>query len=297
MIRILVFGASGQLGSALTETLPEDIRLTGVSRHQLDLRKPDRCTDIIDNAACDVVVNAAAVTAVDAAERDLETAWQVNAAAPGLIARACQARGLPLIQISTDYVFAGRSGHELREDDPVEPLNVYGRSKLAGEEAVRIGLQRHVILRTSGLFGMTGKSFLATMLRLASERSELRIVHDQLTGPTPAWDLARAVFAIARRFEQGDAVSGTFHYGGRPPVSWADFAKAIFEACLPPGKRPRVQPITTEEYGSPAQRPPYSALDCRKIEAVYGLAAPDWRDGLRVIAAAHLPLRVSHAAA
>ena len=229
-------------------------------------------------AEAEVVINAAAYTAVDRAEAEPELAHAVNAAAPGAMARAAAARGLPFLHVSTDYVFDGAPGRPWREHDPTGPLGVYGASKLAGERAVAEAGGPHLILRTAWVFSAHGSNFVKTMLRLGAERDTLSVVDDQRGGPTPAGAIADALLAIAAAFGRGEGVGGVFHFAGAPAVSWAEFARAIFAAKG--GKAPEVRPIPSSAYPTPARRPLNSVLDCSAIAAAYGLAQPDWRAGL-----------------
>jgi dTDP-4-dehydrorhamnose reductase len=236
-------------------------------------------------AEADAVINAAAYTAVDRAEEELELAHAVNAAAPGAMAEAATARGLPFLHVSTDYVFDGTPGRPWREDDPTGPLGAYGRSKLAGEQAVAAAGGPHVVLRTSWVFSAHGTNFVKTMLRVGAERDTLRVVDDQTGGPTAARAIAEALLAIAEAFAAGRGRSGVFHFAGAPDISWAGFARAIFalQAERTGARVPQVVPIPTADYPTPARRPLNSALDCTRIRAAYGIARPDWRAGLAAV--------------
>lgn len=275
-MKVLVFGETGQVARELA-------RRAGAV--QLDLRGRD-AADFTDLAACaalveasdaDAVVNAVAYTAVDAAEAEEDTALLVNAAAPGAIARAAALRGLPFVHISTDYVFDGSGTDPWPVDAPTGPLGAYGRSKLAGEEAVRAAGGVHAILRTSWVVSSHGKNFVKTMLRLGADRDRLTIVADQVGGPTPAAAIADACLSIAAQLKADPAKSGTYHFSGAPDVSWADFARAIFAEA---GLSPEVVDIPTSAYPTPARRPFNSRLDCGGTLAAFGIARPDWRAGL-----------------
>jgi dTDP-4-dehydrorhamnose reductase len=256
--------------------------MTALGRAQVDLADPDACAAAVAAADADLVINAAAYTAVDQAEREPDLVQAVNAGAPGAMARAAAARGLPFLHISTDYVFDGSGRRPWREDDPVAPLGVYGASKLAGEHAVAVAGGPHVILRTAWVFSAHGRNFVKTMLRLGSERADLSVVADQHGSPTPAADIAAALLTIARAFAAGRGTSGIFHFAGAPAVTWADFAEAIFaDAHLP--RRPQVHRIATADYPTPARRPQNSVLDCTRIAAAYAIAQPDWRTGLTAV--------------
>jgi dTDP-4-dehydrorhamnose reductase len=230
------------------------------------------------------VVNCAAYTAVDRAESEPERVFAVNAEAAGIVAGAAADRGLPVIHLSTDYVYAGAGGEPHREDSPIAPLNVYGASKAAGDAAVMAGNPAHLILRVSWIFGVHGTNFVKTMLRLGQGRSELRVVDDQRGAPTEARDIADAIIAIGAACRRpGFAGWGIYHFAGTPDTSWHGFAQAIFECA--PGPAPRLVAIPSRDYPTPAARPPNSRLDCGHIRRVFGIDRPDWRISLaRVIA-------------
>ncbi|MBY0397759.1 MAG: dTDP-4-dehydrorhamnose reductase, partial [Thermoleophilia bacterium] len=218
----------------------------------------------------------------DLAETEETAARIVNADAPGRMARAAARLGIPFLHISTDYVFDGRMGRAWREEDPVAPLGAYGRTKLDGERQVAGAGGPHVVLRTAWVFAAHGRNFVRTMLRLGAERPELRVVADQHGGPTPAADIAGALVAILGAFRDGRGTSGVFHYAGAPATTWADFAEAILAGA---GLPARVTRIGTADFPTPARRPANSVLDCGRIARTYGIAQPDWRDGLRKVLA------------
>ena len=278
-MRLLVFGRTGQVARELARIAPD---ATYLGREEADLADAAACAAAVEAAAADAVINAAAWTGVDAAEKNPDAAFAVNGAAPAAMARACAARGLPLVHLSTDYVFEGSGNRPWRPDDPTGPLGVYGASKRAGEEGVRAAGGAHAILRTSWVFSAHGANFVKTMLRLGRERDALRIVADQVGGPTPAAAIARACLAIAGGLLDDPARAGTYHFSGAPDVSWADFARAIFAEA---GLDVAAEDIATAEYPTPAPRPLNSRLDCAAIEAAFGLARPDWRAGLRDVLA------------
>jgi dTDP-4-dehydrorhamnose reductase len=255
---------------------------TLLGREAADFSDPDAAAAVVEDAEADAVINAAAWTAVDAAEEHREAAFAINGEAPAAIARACAARGLPLVHISTDYVFDGSGDRPWRPDDPPAPLGAYGASKLAGEHGVRAAGGTHAILRTSWVFSAHGGNFVKTMLRLGAEREALRIVADQIGGPTPAADIARACVTIAERLVERPALSGSYHFSGAPDVSWAGFAREIFARA---GLSPRVEDIPTSDYPTPAPRPLNSRLDCTATETAFGLFRPDWRSGLDAVLA------------
>jgi len=235
-------------------------------------------------ADVDLVINCAAYTKVDLAEKEPEAAFQANRDGPAHLAAACRDRGIPLLHVSTDYVFDGSGSHPYREDEPVNPLGVYGASKEAGERAVRATLDRHVILRTAWVFSDTGQNFVRTMLRLGAEREALRVVNDQTGGPTDAADIATTLLTIADRVtgpDAGAALFGTFHYCGAPSTTWHGFAASIFDGATRRGHRsPALSACTTADYPTPARRPAWSVLDCGKLMDVYGIPQPDWRVAL-----------------
>jgi dTDP-4-dehydrorhamnose reductase len=280
---LLVFGGNGQVGRAITSLVPpEGWRVVAAGREQADITRPREVSRFVSRVAPDVVVNAAAFTAVDDAESQAGAADQVNREGAGHVAAAALEVGAPVIHLSTDYVFDGRLSRPLREADPVGPLSVYGETKEAGERIVRRLHSGHVILRTAWVFGSHGRNFVRTMLRLGAERPALRVVADQRGCPTAATDLARAIWWIARNVTAADKdVFGTFHFAGTRPVSWFEFAGAIFAEAARHGRpAPELTPIPTQAYPTPARRPAYSVLDCGRIGAIHGIAAPDWRDGL-----------------
>ncbi|MFM2357021.1 MAG: hypothetical protein RLZZ528_2757, partial [Pseudomonadota bacterium] len=237
------------------------------------------CAAAIATSDADIVINAAAYTAVDQAETDTVAAQTVNAEAPGAMARAAAERGIPFLHISTDYVFAGSGDRPWREDDPTVPLGVYGQTKLDGERLVAAAGGPHVILRTAWVFSAHGKNFVKTMLRLAENRDTLGVVADQHGGPTSAAAIAGALATIAAAFRAGRGQSGIFHFAGAPSVTWADFAEAVFATADLP-RTPVVNRITTADFPTPARRPANSRLDCTRIRAVYGIDQPDWRADL-----------------
>lgn len=269
----LVFGQTGQLA---TELQRHSAEVRALGRDVVDLSDPAACAATIRAQAPRMVINAAAYTAVDAAEGDEATAHVINAEAPGAMARACAELGIPFLHVSTDYVFDGSGTRPWRETDPVAPLGVYGRTKLAGEDAVRAAGGPHVILRTSWVFSAHGQNFVKTMLRLAETRDALSIVSDQIGGPTPAADIATTLLHMARALTQGQG-AGTYHYGGAPAVSWADFAREILAQS---GRMVTVTDIPSSDYPTPARRPLNSRLDGAALRRDFGIDPPDWRAGL-----------------
>lgn len=288
-MRILLTGSGGQLGGELRRTLDRPgWALTAVSRKQLDIADTRALENFLSTQRFDFVVNAAAYTAVDRAEADEAAAFRVNADAPGHLARLCAAQEAALIHFSTDYVFDGTKPEPYVENDPPLPVNTYGRSKEAGERAVRAALSRHILLRTAWLFGAHGKNFVKTMLRLAAERDELRVVADQYGNPTAAADLARCTAMLVEKLSNNPDDNrpwGTYHCVNRDAASWRDLAEAIVEHAAPAiGRRPPICPITTADFPTEAPRPQNSRLDCTKLERSFGIVMPSWRQTLpRVI--------------
>ncbi|QFU10247.1 dTDP-4-dehydrorhamnose reductase [Rhodobacteraceae bacterium THAF1] len=273
---ILVFGRTGQVATELGK-LPDTLCL---GRDQADLTDPAACAAAIRTRMPAAVINAAAYTAVDAAETDADTARIVNAKAPAVIATTCAELGAPLVHLSTDYVFDGSGDRPFPSNAPTGPLNVYGCTKLTGEDAVRTAGGTYALLRTSWVFSAHGSNFVKTMLRLSETRDTLNIVDDQIGGPTPAKAIATACLTIAEALIADPRRSGTYHFTGAPDVSWADFARTIFAEA---GRRTNVTGIPTTEYPTPAQRPLNSRLDCSTTETTFGLPRPDWRDALPAI--------------
>jgi dTDP-4-dehydrorhamnose reductase len=277
MIRLLVFGQTGQVATELARQATPDIAMTCLGRDRADLSDPAACAAAIAASDADVVINAAAYTAVDKAESDEALATTVNGTAPGAMAQACAARAIPFLHVSTDYVFDGSGTRPWQPDDPTGPLGAYGRSKLAGEDAVRAAGGPHAILRTSWVFSAHGANFVKTMLRLGAERAKLTIVADQIGGPTSAADIAAALLTMARAFHAGHGTTGTYHFSGAPDVSWADFAREIFaQASLPC----LVEDIPTSAYPTPARRPSNSRMDCAALTRDFAIERPDWRASL-----------------
>lgn len=282
-MRALVFGSTGQVARELRRAAAElGIEASFLDRAAADLADPEACAAAVRAAAADVVVNAAAYTAVDAAEDEPGLATLVNGTTPGVIAAACAEKGVPFLQVSTDYVFDGTPGRPWRETDPTGPLGAYGRSKLAGETAVTAACPDHVILRTAWVFSAHGTNFVRTMLRVGRTRPEMRVVGDQHGCPTAAADIAGALWTIAEDWGRGRGRAGIFHYAGTPATTWAGFAEAIFARTGWPEK-PKVTVISTADWPTKALRPANSVLDCGAIEAAYGIAQPDWQLGLESV--------------
>jgi len=275
---ILVTGGHGQVASALAELGGAQVRRIG--RPDFDFDAPDTIAASFAAAAPSLVVNAAAYTAVDAAETAPNAAWRANAEGPAILARLCAEAAIPLIHISTDYVFDGLKGAPYVETDPTNPTGVYGASKLAGEQAVLASCPRAVILRTSWVYAATGRNFLRTMLGAAQKTSHLRVVADQIGCPTNAEDLARATLAVAARLLADPAAPfGIFHAAGTGWTSWHGFAREIFAAAQLPNQI-EVEAIRTADWPTPARRPPDSRLDCSRLAREFGVALPDWKPSL-----------------
>lgn len=285
---LLVFGGDGQVGRAIATLLPPaGWRVVAAPRSIADITRADEVNGLVAQTEPDVIVNAAAFTAVDDAESAPEQAVLVNAEGAAIVAEAALQVGAPIVHLSTDYVFDGRSTAPWVETDRVGPLSVYGLSKEAGEQAVRRAHSGHVILRTSWVFGNHGKNFVRTMLRLGAERPQLRIVADQHGCPTPAADLATAIWRIAlQTVTPACDVFGTFHFAGHGPTTWFDFARRIFLEAERHGQTaPQLEPIASAAYPTPARRPAYSVLDCTRIGSVYGIVPPSWHGGLSLCVA------------
>ncbi|VVT06102.1 dTDP-4-dehydrorhamnose reductase subunit, NAD(P)-binding, of dTDP-L-rhamnose synthase [Roseovarius sp. EC-HK134] len=271
-MRILVFGRTGQVATEIQR----QAEVTALGRELADLSDPMACAEAIRDHAPDLVINAAAYTAVDRAESEEDLATVINGVAPGAMARACANLGIPFCHVSTDYVFDGSGAAPRAPSDPVAPCNAYGRSKLAGEEAVRAAGGQAAILRTSWVFSAHGGNFVKTMLRLSETRDALSVVDDQIGGPTPAADIAAALLSMGRAMVAGHA-GGLYHFSGAPDASWADFAREIFAQA---GRVTVVTGIPTRDYPTPAARPQNSRLDCGSLAAEFGIGRPDWRAGL-----------------
>lgn len=282
---ILLTGAGGQVGYEVNRlAAARGCALTALTRQQLDIGDAEAVEQIVSRFRPSLVINAAAYTAVDRAEQEVEAAMRANRQGPANLAAACHAHQIPLIHLSTDYVFDGNKDGAYGEEDPVAPTGVYGRSKWEGEEEVRARLTQHLTIRVSWVFGPHGNNFVKTMLRLAAERDELRVVADQHGCPTSATHIAETLLTLAARISKGDDLAwGTYHFCGMPETTWHGFAETIIgEACkiglldhvIP------VHPITTSDYPTPARRPQNSVLDCRRIAKTFDITIPSWQEGL-----------------
>ena len=273
---ILVFGKTGQVATELQRS--GDVLALG--RNQADLSDPVACAQRIRALAPRAVINAAAYTAVDKAEQDEELATIINGDAPTAIAQACAEMQIPLVHISTDYVFEGSGGAPWKPSDATAPQNAYGRSKLAGEAGILGSGATYAILRTSWVVSAHGTNFVKTMLHLSKTRDTLSVVADQIGGPTPARDIAGACLMIAQQLQENPSKSGIYHYSGAPSVSWASFASEIFRQAA---RRVTVTPIQTAAYPTPAKRPLNSRMDCSMTNSTFGIKQPDWRIGLKAM--------------
>lgn len=300
-MKLLLLGANGQVGHALRAPLAtlgdvvaatREGTLTGGARCGVaDLADPASLAEILDAADADVIINAAAHTAVDRAEDEPDLADRINHRAVAAIGAWASRRDALVVHYSTDYVFDGRATRPYREDDATAPLGVYGRTKLAGEVALRASGARHLLLRTAWVHSATGHNFVRTMLRLAAERDVLRVVADQVGSPTPAHWIAAATARIVAQWSRLDAAdraqaSGTYHLAAASRCSWHDFAEAIVDGALQRGliaRAPRVEAIATSDYPTRAQRPAWSVLDTTKLALVFGVHLPPWEQGLREV--------------
>ena len=289
-IRVLVTGSRGQVGHCLMQQVESlSWSLLAVDRDEMNICNRDAVLAEIHSFKPDVIINAAAHTAVDKAETDIEASYAINRDGPTFLAEAAQQVGAVLLHISSDYVFAGDKDGLYVETDPVAPQGVYGTSKLAGELAVAEQCSRYLILRTAWVFGEHGNNFVKTMLRLGAQRDSLGIVADQFGGPTYAGDIASALLTMAKQALQPDFCAwGIYHFAGDPHVSWCQFAQAIFQVAGEQGvlvRLPQVNGISTADYPTPARRPANSRLDCRKIQRVFGIEPSDWLAALQHIRA------------
>lgn len=283
--RILVLGGAGQLGHALA-SVPGAGSVLRLGRAAADVTDGGSVEEALAGTRPDLVINAAAYTAVDRAESEPAVCFAVNRDGAGVVAAACARRNVPLVHLSTDYVFDGRKGEPYREEDPINPANVYGLSKAAGESLVRARHERALIVRTAWLFGSQGTNFIRAILRRALAGDSLRVVADQRGSPTAAPDLAAILVGLCRRLADGDRPGGILHVAGWPDATWHGLAEAAVAIALPPPARPPIAAIATADYPTAARRPADTRLDCARLRAVYGVDRPDWRRSLPRIAAA-----------
>ena len=283
-MRVLVLGAKGQLGWELCRRGDEQgFDILAFDLPELDITDPTAVKRVVTQSGASVVINAAAYTAVDQAESEPELAFAVNRDGPIYIASTCAEAGIPLIHVSTDYVFDGCKKGPYFETDPACPLGVYGKSKAAGEMKIREHLQEHIILRTAWLYGVHGNNFVKTMVRLGREKRSLRVVDDQYGCPTFAADLAEAILAVSAQIGGGrDIIWGMYHYCGKGVTTWHGFAERIFELARKhvPLELERIEPISTVEYPTPAKRPANSVLGCLKITKHFNITPRPWQESL-----------------
>jgi dTDP-4-dehydrorhamnose reductase len=283
-IRLVVTGREGQVTRALQALAGPQLEVIALGRETLDLAAEGDASKVFADAQPDVIVNAGAYTAVDKAETERDLAFAINAGGAGRVAKAANALGVPVIQISTDYVFDGSGDRPRREDDSTGPIGVYGASKLAGEDFTRDAAANHVILRTSWVYAPWGANFVRTMLRLAAQRPELRVVADQRGTPTSALDIAEGIVAVARNLMAhplDPSLRGTFHLTSQGSTNWADFAREIFaQSAERGGPRAEVVSIASRDYPTPAARPLNSRLSTEKLERLHGVRLPPWRESL-----------------
>ena len=287
-MRILVCGAGGQVGHELVDRAKQyGLEALGMTRDQLDITNAAQVADLVSRAKPGIIINAAAYTHVDNAETHSDQAYAVNRDGAARLAEAARQASIPLLHISTDYVFSGEAQTPYCETDEVAPTGAYGASKLAGEAAIESAMDQHLILRTSWVYGTHGHNFVKTMLRLGAQRDSLSVVADQFGCPTRAGSIADVLLHLAQRYERdGTLAWGLYHYTGRSSCTWFDFAVEVFRQAEAKGmlpKQPQVSPITTAQYPTPARRPAWSVLDCSKFETTFGIETLDWHDELSVV--------------
>ncbi|GAB1620104.1 dTDP-4-dehydrorhamnose reductase [Agarivorans albus] len=284
-MNILLTGANGQLGSCLQDLAKNSSLFTVIATdyQDLDITNQQAVIDFVANTKPDVIVNAAAHTAVDKAQSEAELATAINAKGPEYLAKAANIAAIPMIHVSTDYVFDGTATTPYPSNHPAKPLGVYGETKWRGEEAVRNSLAEHIIIRTAWVFSEYGNNFVKTMLRLGAERDELGVIADQYGCPTYAGDLAAAILHCCEQIDAGNSTWGSYHHCGDLPTSWHGFTRAILAEGLAQGKLTKaavLQAIKTVDYPLPAPRPSYSVMDCSTMQKAWGVAASDWRAAL-----------------
>jgi dTDP-4-dehydrorhamnose reductase len=284
-MKVLITGAKGQLGQELVRLGQQaDFEIHSLSRQQLDITNKNQIQQIFKRISPSMVINAAAYTQVDRAENESDLAYAVNKNGPAYLARYCADNHLTLIHISTDYVFDGTKGRPYQESDPIAPLGVYGQSKAQGETAIRSILPKHIIIRTSWLYGVYGNNFVKTILKLAAEKTALRVVADQFGSPTSAADLAKAALMIVRKISANEKYDwGTYHYCSKGITTWHGLAEKVIELAAPYAtlQAQQLEAITTAEWPTAAKRPPYSVLDCTRLERQFGIVPAPWQQSLK----------------
>jgi len=287
-VKILITGAEGQVGKELvTIANQHNYDVISAGRVELDITQVKSVADYIQSSQPDIIINAAAYTAVDKAEEEQITAYAINRDGVDNLAAVCAKQNIPLFHISTDYVFNGEKTDAYSEEDNVSPLGVYGESKWQGEEAIRAQLTQYIILRVAWVFGAHGNNFVKTMLRLAKDKDVLNVVADQFGGPSPAKNIAQTLISLVDIYQKNKNLQwGTYHYCGVEKTNWSNFAKEIFKQAQIKGltkKQMQVNSITTEEYPTLAKRPQNSMLDCSKLKNTFGIEMPNWHDGLNEV--------------
>lgn len=285
MFKVLITGAKGQVGAELVQTTPAGFTVIALDSKQLDITNLVQVKTVVTKHQPDLIINAAAYTAVDKAESDIEQAYAVNKKGVEWLARAAEEADIPLFHISTDYVFDGQASQPYKETDSVNPKSVYGASKLAGEQVLAKILSKHIILRTSWVFGIVGNNFVKTMLRLGKERDELSVVSDQYGCPTSASSIANILWLLVAKYIQEKSLPwGIYHFSNSPACTWHEFACEVFEQAVKTGtlnKAPLVKAITTADYPTPAKRPAWSVLSSRRVENLLGVKGTLWKTELK----------------
>ena len=285
-MRLLIAGWQGQVARALVESAPAcpEVKACAVGRAALDICSARSIERALSDIEPTLVINSAAYTAVDQAETEVERAYALNRDGARLLAEASARRGIPIIHLSTDYVYGGQKGEAYVEDDPTEPVTVYGKSKLEGEEAVRAANPKHIILRTAWVFSPSGRNFVKTMLSRAAENEHISVVHDQRGSPTYAPHLVNAILDLARKLsaaKEGQVPWGVYHATGAGTATWCEMAQEVFRCSAKlGGPTAVVDPIKSADYPTPAQRPTNSQLDCSKLESAFGIKLPPWQVGV-----------------
>ena len=287
MVKVLITGSAGQVGSELVKLAPADFEVVGYNSSELDITNAQQVQQIVAEQAPALIINAAAYTAVDKAESDAERAYAVNETGVKNLAEAALAIGISVFHISTDYVFDGTAAEPYKETDPVGPTGVYGASKLAGEQALANSGVKHIILRTSWVFGAEGNNFVKTMLRLGKERDTLGVVADQHGCPTSAASIADVLWRLAQKYVAENALPwGIYHFSNAPATTWHGFACEIFKQAVEAGfleRAPVVNPIKTSDYPTPAKRPAWSVMNCSNLVNLLGSAVPGWQQELSAV--------------